>query len=83
MAHVDDFNAVLNGTIDDDVSRTGDDKAAMIRSELETGYPKILVVSQQMTALLKAANEWERIRWAALRDVIINLLKVVTSLGSE
>ena len=83
MAHVDDFNTVLNGTIDDDVSCTGDDKAAMICSELGTGYPKILVVSQQVAALLKAANEWERIRWAALRDEIINLLKVVTSLRSK
>ena len=83
MAHVDDFNAVLNGSIYDDVPSTGHGETAMTATEFGMSYPKILVVSQQVTALLKAANEWERIRWAALRDEIINLLKVVTSLRSK
>ena len=83
MAHMDDFNAVLDGTIDDDVTGAGYDEAAMVFAELGTGYSDIWIVRQKEATRLKSVYKLERICGAALSDVVMNLSKVGVRLRRE
>ena len=44
MPHVDDFDAVGDGTIYDDISCAGHDETAVVRAELGTGNTDIRIV---------------------------------------
>jgi len=44
MSHMDDFNPILNGTIDDDISGARYAKATMMRTKLWASYANKWVV---------------------------------------
>ena len=83
MTHMEDFNAVVNRAIDDDITSARHNKTTMLRSKFRAGYPNVRVVRQEKAPLLKSVDESECICRTVLSDVIVNLLKVGASLWSK
>ena len=83
VTHVDYLNTVAGGTIDNDVSSTRYNEAAMVWTELRPGYPYTRMIRKPGAMLLQPVNEAERIGRAPLRNVIVDLPEVGAGLKSK
>ena len=76
VAHVDDLNTLARGPVNDDVARSGNDEAPVLRPELRPDYPNSGVVSKENAVLFQSVDETKGTRRTVLRDVIMDALKV-------
>ena len=71
---MDDFDASVDGAVDNDVARVGYGKTAVLQAKFRAGTSHVRIICKTMTLLLKAVDKAERIGGAALSNIVVNLL---------
>ena len=67
LAHMNDFNASVNRTVDNDVARVGYGKTAVLEAKFRAGTSHVRIIC-------KAIDKAECIGRAALSNIVVNLL---------
>ena len=76
LTYPDDFYAVTNRAIDDDVLRSGHYEATVLEAELRAGRSDVRIVRQSIALLFKQTYKTQRVSRAVQCGVVVNLLEV-------
>ena len=79
VTHVDNLNAAICGPIDNVVASPRYKEAAMVWTELRSGYPHTRMIRKPGAMLLQPINEAKRIGRTSLRNLIMDLPEVGVS----
>ena len=81
MAHVKDLHTTVGGPIDDDVTGSGHDEAAMSGTKLRTSDTAMWNVRKPSAMRLDSIDEPEGGRRVVFSDIVVNLLKSARAAG--
>ena len=79
MAYVKDLHTIVGGPIDDDVTGSGHDEAAMSGTKLRTSDTAMRMVRKPSAMRFELIDKSQGGRRVVFSDIVVNLLKVGTS----